>query len=199
MPNFPGVWEVRVFYTCSPAGQAAVEHRLTFDVKVGTDPDPGTDLSDIDIILRNGTDTGLLSYVTAFMFVIYEAYHASVTFSRVELWRYPVDGYDATFIGAAVLAENGANATGPISAHYSLLTLRTAGGSVLKLQLMEDSLAGDNQISYPTGNAVYDDIFAALLALDSGVVGQDDTFPIAGLKASRGQSEAIWRRRNRPR
>jgi hypothetical protein len=199
MPNFPGEHEIRVFYTVSPAGQAAFEHRLTFDVKIDVDHDPGTDLSDIDITLRNGTNAILSTYVISFMFVIYELYHASVTFNRFELWKYPPDSYDATFIGATVLAENGTNATAPISAHYSMMTWRTAGGGVMKMQFMEDSSSGDNQIALPTGSALFDDINSAVLALDSGIVGQDDTFPIVGLKVSKGQSEAIWKRRNRPR
>ena len=198
MPNFPGEHEVRIFYE-TPIGGLTLEHRHTFDVLSDDGYPPGTDMTDIDITLRNGTTAILAEYITSYVFSFLPLLDTPTTVNRAELWRYPPDGYDATFISAMTIGEAGTSTGSLIPNHYSMATFRTAGGSVLKLVLLEDVIIGDDQDNYPVDLGLVDDWFDFVMAIDSGIVGQDNTFPIAPLRLSKGQNEAVWRRRNRPR
>ena len=197
MPNFDGMHEVRLHYTTT-VGTVVLPHTMTFDVRLEENYEPGTPVSDMVVVNWNGSADGLEAFLLVHIALIEAFFHTSTDFLYYDLWRYPEDGEDAIFIAVIPVSLAGTSSSPTVSAQQTILTWRTLGGGIMKLYLMETIFTAQTKQSYPTGNAGVDDVFEAVSLISNPYQGRDDTRPIAPLNFSLGQSEALWRKRNRP-
>lgn len=196
--NFDGVYELRTFYSTTPTSEEQMTHRLTFDVRITSAPTPGTDFAAI-ICRSKGGDEPLLGtwYLEDFLPLLLACYPATADFFLVELWEYPPDGYDATFISSLELTESGTNGTGSTVAQQTTFTFRSIGGGIARIQLMESSFAGQVRQTPPFATAPANNLTQFLNGNDSVMVARDDSFLNARLRQSDGQNEKLWRKRFR--
>lgn len=125
---------------------------------------------------------------------------ASVTqCTTYALWKVPDVGNDLSFItGGALTTPNGLSLQPYAKAQQVIFTLRSAGGHVGKLQLMEPWVTSN--VRQPFGSAGITGTVALrdfLLDEDSFVIHRDRSFYIAPLNESWGQNEALSRKRFR--
>lgn len=198
MPNFDGIWEIRVFYTATPAGLLVLDHVMTFDVAVFGDPAPGTPMDGMDVTRRDSSAIDLQSYLTTeFMPLIYAVYPAVSDFSRAELWKIPEATFDAQFITSLELAENGVNAAASVSMQQTTFTFRSQSGGVARIQLMESSFGGLTKQSPPFSSAQGNALSNHIISSDSCIVARDNSYLISRIHQCDGQNERIFRKRNR--
>jgi len=196
MPAFDGIWEVRVNYQ-GLVGTQTLPHVLTFDVQLAASPDPGTEFADIPTLNHDLSEGTLKAVMDDFMDKILDFFPDEITFLTAELWKYPEGEYDGVFYGVYALSLDGLH-TGTMNvAGYSILTWRSIAGGIMKIYLLETAVAGNGVTAYPTGNTLYDLLFTHFTRVDKPFVARDNSRPIAPLKLSQGQNEALWRRRYR--
>lgn len=195
MPNFPGPFAVEYKY------QALLrEHSAEFNCVAIGNPPPGTPVASITLATKSGGSVPLQTGVQNF-WNFYRGGHATAT-TLLEwiLWRYTDGSYEKTFIASGTVTNpTGANGTGG-AARQEIVTMRSAGGGIMRIEWMENPSTGDTQFALiPSGSgAYYQQVAAYLLSSEGWAIARDNGFPIAGLRVSRGQNEALWRKINRP-
>lgn len=196
MPNFDGVYELRFKYDVT-IGTQLVSHVLTQDVNLVEPVLPGTPFNEIETQGHNGTTSTLDTEVEGFIDAIAPQMSNATDFTTVELWKYPPEGFDAVFYGVYASGVSGTNVNPAQAAHYDIFTFRTLGGGIMRLTLLESTNSANNVQSFPTASTVANALFNYITNLSRPWVGRDNFRPLAALKWSQGQNEAIWRRRFR--
>jgi hypothetical protein len=76
-----------------------------------------------------------------------------------------------------------------------VLSFRSAGGGIIKIQLMEAQNSGSAQVPLvPNATGAYHQRIAAyVLSGDSVVIARDNGFAIAAFRQSLGENEKLWR------
>lgn len=198
MPNFDGVWELRFAYTVPIAGQPTLPHQHTIDVAVNGFPEPGQSFETISVLDRNGDESTLAAFVELYITRLKPLYRTDVEFSAVELWQYPLTGTNGTWISVYAIGEAGSSASATNPAGQMTMTLRSQGGGIMRIQLMETVFTQNNQETFPFANSSVQNLATFLLGTGSVARARDDTYPVAPLRVSFGQNEATWRKRYRP-
>lgn len=199
MANFDGLYELRIFYSTTPAGQSQMTHRMTFDVNVDGTPAPGVDFSDISLMLRSGANMPLSDWLMDpgfFMEKLVDCYPASAEFPTAELWHIPEGTFNATFISAFEVGLVGTSVTASQSAHQTTFTFRSIGGGTARLQLMESSFSGNNRQT-PPFSAVANSLSIFACSLSSAILARDNTHIFARIAQNDGQNETLFRKRFR--
>lgn len=197
MPNFDGVWEVRIIYDSEPTGFPLIEHTLTFDVLAFEDYEAGTPFDDIRIFLRDGTNAPLFETIDALVAGFIGIYSGESTFIRAELWKIPEGTFAGTFVSTYPINEPGVSVTNSVPAQQLTYTFRSIGGGSGRLQLMEPAVAGNSKTSYPYGSAALNAIPDFVTAAAGAIVARDNTFMFANIHLSLGQNERLFRKRYR--
>jgi len=177
--NFDGVWEVRLFYDAT-VGTQVLTHRHTIDVNVISDIDPGEDFSAFTTEWHDSTTSDLETDLTTYLTLLKEVFDdTALSFTHAELWRIPEGTTEGTFYAILPIAEAGTH-TGTVQiAAQATLMLRTQGGGLMRVQLMEHNLTGFGRDSVPISNT---DVAAIATYLESVVhpfLGRDNRRPIA--------------------
>lgn len=197
MPAFDGIYELRFTYVVPITGQPTLSHRHTVDVKLAEDPVVGEDFTTIVALSRLGVEVDLDGAVLNYLNFIKAFYATNVDFPIVELWRYPTEGTNATYVSSLELGESGTGASPTSAAWQTTITLRSQGGSIMRVQLMETTTTNNNVESFPTSNVGVNNFAGYLTGGTSPFVARDDTFPLVPLKWSSGQNEKLFRKRFR--
>lgn len=157
-----------------------------------TAPSAGALPTDIDIQLKGGGTKNLQEVANQLGSFLRTFYAGAVSMTSYTLWRYATE-FSRDFIsaGTAVLTTAG---SGSISvAHQQTVTMRCAGGAIMKTVIMEGNIAG-NVIRTLTPNAsgdIVERLAAYYLSVDGAAVGLDNTFPVAALRDAREENE-FW-------
>lgn len=195
MANFPGPYAVEFKYQALTR-----EHSAELNCAAIGNPPPGTPVASITLATRSGGSVALQTGVQNF-WNFYRTGHGN-TASLLEwaLWKYTVGTYEKAYVaGGAVTNPLGSGGTAT-AARQAVASLRTANGGIMFVEWLEGIATEDSSIALiPSGvGAYYQSVAAYLLSSEGWAIGRDDSFPIAALKVSRGQNEAIWRKINRP-
>lgn len=198
MANYDGEYELRLFYDTTPAGEASMEHVQTIDVNVTGSPwDPGTDFADIDVTRRDNSLTNLLTVADELENLL-AAFHATTTnLIRWELWYAAEASTDFTFISVYAIGHAGDTVGGAIAAAQNTMTLRTLGGGIMRVQMMETSIMNNTKDGYPFASTPATNLANYLKGTTNPFKARDNTFPIAPVYFSQTQNEKLYRKRYR--
>jgi len=197
MPNFDGLYELRIFYTTTPVGFTIMQHRMTLDIKVNDSPPPGTVFPDIDYTARNGTVSSFDGWVDALVVLLQAIYPAATDISFAEMWFIPEGTTSGTFISSYPIGVNGTSANPSIPARQVTLTFRSIGGGTARCQLMESDSNIDTVEFPPYSYVDYFNIAEYITAPTSPVLARDNTFVFSNIKWNNGQNERLFRKRYR--
>lgn len=195
--HFDGIWELRLIYTVTPSGFTAMEHRMTLDVNVTSDPDVGALFPDIDVTGRSGAIIALDTWCDDLITVLEPAFGATASLSRFELWKIPEGTYAGVFYSAYGIGAAGTGASPNVAAWQLTLTFRSLQGGTARLQLMESMAGGNSKISPPYSSAWITDLADFITAPASPVFARDNSFVFAQIHECQGQNERLWRKRYR--
>lgn len=200
MVNYPGPYEARFYYTTTPVGLPAITHRSSLNLDLFEEPEPGTPFSEIYPLLDNGTHADSLETISEAWGNLWAqplSDDAGNTVDRCELWKIEPESYEASFISAHTLAIPGTDTGASANSTQMILTFRTKGGSIAKLNIMESVYGGNLPDTPPLTSA---DLQAIADAFSDGSfpwIGRDNTFPFVFLALYPGQNEAMFKKRFR--
>jgi len=198
MPNFDGQWELRFLYQVL-VGTVALNHRHTIDVNlVDANPNPGEQFDAINPTY-SGANLGTLdALVESYLDAITTFWTDDMTVNVVELWKYPVDSQDATFLSSYTPTNNiGTNVGATVVAGQMTMTLRSFTGGIMRLQFMETAYNNPLRLVYPTGVAGIDAVFDELTDESTAFVARDNAYPLSPIAVAGGQNEKTFRKRYR--
>lgn len=191
--NFPGPYEVRMFYQVD-----GLAHTARYNCFASGSPVPGTDPATIDLVQQ---DAGLVNVMTAlsdWVALLRPVYETSSSFDRAELWQYDVGTTNGTFIAAWNIGLAGTTVQPPIYAGQVTMTFRTLEGNIMKVVLLESTAASKAKVPYAVDTIAEWKAIADYVVDPSGwQLGRDTSFPIAYIQRSGGENEALFRRRYR--
>lgn len=195
--NFDGVYEMRFFYTVTTS-EGAEDHRMSLDVLLDGDINPGDAFDNASLMLRTGTSVQADTYITGtFVPLLTPCFNAQAEFSRVELWKIPEGTYNGQFLSVLEIGEVGTNPSPTQPAQQTTFTFRTRNGGNGRVQLMEASFSGNARQSPPFISAAANDLSNHIVSAACPFVGRDNSYFIARIAQSDGQNEKLWRKRYR--
>lgn len=198
--NYPGPYQLRVFYTCTVAGTGTIQHSLRLNCDLDGTPGVGDPFSGITCKQRVGAGDTLDNVVDGLINVIEDVYNdANADFDYAELWKYEALSFDASYVSTYAIGTPGVDVGPVIPAGQSIFTFRTLGGGQFNLHLMESII----YMAPPTEYAdlgVDETAIADYFTADahSFFWGRDNTYPSICLRRNPGQNEALFRKRYRP-
>ncbi len=197
--NFPGPYQLRIFYsvTATPGGE--MQHQMNFNVDVEGTPVVGSLFSAISVSSRDDTTDTLDQVVEDFLALIDINFNDAVTtFDYCELWKYLGASFDAVWWSTYTPVHTWTNAGSVQKASETIYTFRSAEGGVMKMTALDTiavpalpyrytELSGDNQtlVDWMLANATC--FFLA----------RDTSYPIAFMGMFSGQSEHVFKARYR--
>jgi len=194
MANYPGPYELRVFYTTNEPTIIA-DHVFRLSFRVATDPEPGSPFTTIQVLNKLGSPGATLDTVlTDLLTVVRPFYVSQVDFVRAEVWRYPPQSFDAAFISAFPIGQGGTGTGTTTIAGQLIFTFRTSNGGVLKVDMRGTTVSPREKLSFPTAFAAFNNLANYILFPSTPFIGRDNGVPIATLFALAGQNERAWKR-----
>jgi hypothetical protein len=170
------------------------------NVQVLGDPEPGTPAEDIRIVKRDTTEWDLDEFALAWITLVEGLYHTSVGIGQFELWQYPTpQTFDAVFITASDVADVGISASAYNPASQQTISFRSQEGGNMRLTFLETSItSAAGYESPPYTNAQLEALRLWVLSGSNPILARDTSQPIAAIRWSKGQNEAVFKRRYRP-
>jgi len=194
MANFPGPYELRLFYaTNEPINIAS--HVMRLSLRLAADPSPGTNFDSIQTLNKAGSPGNFLfADLTDLLTVFRPFYVPAVDIVRAELWRYPPQSFDALFVSAQALGLPGTGTGTTQIASQLIFTFRTSLGGIMKVDLRGTTVTPREKLSFPTAFAAFNNLAGYFLLPATPFIGRDNGVPIATLYALAGQNERAWKR-----
>lgn len=198
MPNFDGLWELRLFYDTTPSGEDQMEHRFTIDVNIdGIAYAVGDPFTDFGVIRRNNADITLQTAADELENLLAAFYSTTTNFLRWELWYAPEATTDFTFYSTYAIGHVGDLVTGSVAAAQNTMTLRTQAGGIMRVQLMETSIMNNTKDGYPFASTPAQALANYLAGTTNPFLARDNSFPISPAYFSQTQNEKLYRKRYR--
>lgn len=191
--NYPGPYQLRVFYTA-----AGLNHvlRLNFDT---VDPiSIGDAYNVIEVIRPNATPQTLDSALALLLADMEPLYNLNdATIDRSEVWEYEPESFEATYLTGNDISDSGSSASATVPAAETVYTFRTAEGGVMRVHLMESTEPPSFSQAYADMSALQKSFVDNFLGSQAWCLARDTSYPVAFLKMHPGQSEALFKRRYR--
>ncbi len=195
--NYPGPYEVRIFYSTSPTGLPQMVHEQRLNVQLVGTPSPGDLYTSVTFLTRAGASVNASTATLAWVALIAGLYNTNTEFISAELWRYAPLSFEATFITSLAIADTGDSASAPIAAGQLIYTFRTQEGGIMRLSFMETFVAPAAQQTAPYTPSQLNAVQTFVLGTTNWILARDTSYPIANVRLSPGQSEALFKRRFR--
>lgn len=198
MPNYDGQYELRLFYNTLPAGEDPMDHTMTIDVAMDGTPPVGAEFGQISTLTKGGGASDLEADTTALVDLLEAFFNPTTNFLRAELWRYDAEpSQNAIFVSIMALGTVGTFASPTQAAQQSTMTLRSAGGGVARIQMMEAVYADNLRDPYPFSRTPEINLVNYLIGSTCSFVARDNTYFVAGITFSTTQNERLYRKRFR--
>jgi len=197
--NFPGPFEVRIFYQTNETPAAIAAHVLRLSCNMSIEGDPGDPFSEWIPYQKNGSAVSSLdTHVDALMAVVRPFYVAAVDFVGAELWEYAPGTFDAVYRASYTLGLAGTGAGTTQVAGQLVTTFRTVNGGIFKIDLRGTNIAAGATQSFPIGAGVATNLANYLVGGTTIWWARDNSYPLVPLKYMPGQNEKAWRVAFRP-
>lgn len=200
--NYPGPYEVRIYYTVT-IGTVALEHTQRLNCECSPNPSPGEPFDDIVVINRGPLGggpgfSGLHTAVDAYVALMRPLFHSgSANIDRAELWRYEEDSFEASFVSAYNIDLAGSSAVAATPAGEVIMTFRTIEGGIMKLAYEEASFAAGASASLGIITGPFAAMRDYVLSSSNWILARDTSYPFAGYRFNPGSNEAIFKKRYR--
>ena len=190
--NFPGPYEIRLFYTCTI--NTPLTHVARYNIQLVGVPDPGDTFDTITVLQRDGNTKALDVLVDEWVALMQAIYSTSqTTFVRAELWQNVFQSFQTSFVSTYALGLSGSVAQNVVAAGQSLVTFRTQEGGILKLSFMESIIASGPSDFEPFSPSALQAMVDYVLAVTNCFLARDTSFPIAVIGHYPGQNEHTQR------
>ena len=201
--NFPGPYEIRIFYTCTATPGGALQHEMRLNMQLNADPDPGETFENISVVTGANLTVDLDVVVEEWLTTLAPVYSTSTSFDFVELWHYPTpQSFESEFVSVYSPTVDAGSAGGnTVPASQGIYTFRTLEGGIMKVSTMETTHAPAARQTYPNMGGASQDIVDYVLEGGS-IAGQrflarDTSYPFASIAYFAGQNEALFKQRYR--
>lgn len=194
--NYPGPYEVRIFYHTNEAA-AIADHVLRLSCNMNVVASPGDPFSSWSATKRDGTGVVLSTAVDALIVLVKPFFHSSTDFIYAELWEYTPSSFDAIFRSSYTIGVSGTSASVTVSAAQTVVSFRTATGGIFKVDMRGTISNPAIGISFPTAITIVDNLAAHLVGASSPWIGRDNGYPLSPIRYLPGQNERAWRIVNR--
>lgn len=200
MPNYDGRNEMRFTYATN-LNSRVFTHRMTidFDPEVGDGATLPVNFATVDLVTPGAIELTLSDMVTDLLDLLLPFYRTTTEWLFAEWWRYPAEpSQDAVFYGVQTINAPGTAPSGAdLEAQQCTITYRTAGGGIMRQQLMESIVAGNAVQTFPTTLTIANSLATYMVGTGHLWVGRDNTRPIASYRLGSGQNERLARKRFR--
>lgn len=192
--NYPGPYEVEINYRVSN-----MLHVMRLSCIVQGTPNVGDIPSSISLLTRSGQPRSLVACVDDFWAFMRQAFNTTTVAEGYTLWRYYPSSFQRDYVTAGTIANPAGTRTIPTQlASQAVITLRSAAGGILKVNVLEHVELSQQRHPYSaSSNDWFQRVAQFLVSQNGWAVARDNGFPVVGLRTSFGQNEAIWRKRYR--
>lgn len=199
--NFPGPYEIRLFYTTT-VSSVALSHVAHYSLDLVTPPNTGDAFTTIIPKTRafpagSLTLDQLITTFVDYMKVFYSSGGGN-TIDRAELWKYTEGTFDGSFVSAKTLGVAGTSGSAVASAGQSIVTMRTGSGGIFKYSFMESVISAGVTDTGTISNTGLENMVADLEAGNPPWLGRDGSYPFVRIAHYPGQNEKLFKLRNRP-
>ncbi len=198
--NFPGPYQLRLFYTCGPGALPALDHVLSLNLNITGTPTPGTDFSAINVARRIGADVTLDTVTSELQAVLRPLLSlADGHITHAELWVYAAGTFIADFVATYIINLDGLSGSAGRAAGLEVYAWRTQEGGLMKIYVIEGVETTNAQKIYTALTASQQD-FVDWFHEDatSYALARDTSYPLVFTKMSPSQHEAVFKKRYRP-
>lgn len=199
MLNYPGPYQLRLFYTCDPASAGPMDHVLALNLALAAPPAPGTAFADINVTARVVADHPLATVTDELVGYLRDlASLDDTTFTHAELWVYEDLSFNADFVSTYNVNLAGTIVADAVAAAQDIYVFRTYEGNLMKVYAQELKSTPGPSITYPNLAQVTQDFVDFFIDDNhSFFLARDTSYPLAFLKLHPGSSESIFKARNR--
>lgn len=196
--NYPGPYQVRLFYQTIAGGDLTEQHVLQLNVDVDTAADPGDPFDEWVLKSRLGAAPQLDTWVDDLVAVLVPHFKTTSSISRAELWKYTAGSFNAAFQSSYTIGEAGTSTDGVLYDREDIYTFRSTNGGLAKLYL--ERPIGNIQVTaqFPTGTAIINNLANFITANASPVIARDNGYLFQALNFLAGYNEASFKNRLRP-
>lgn len=195
--NYPGPFELRMYYTTS-VSTIPITHVAKYNCDV-EGAAPGAAFSAMNIKTRDGSNPTLAAYCTTWVNLVKAIISSGGGHSidYFELWEIDPLSFDGHFVSTLAQGVAGTSGSATVAAGQAIMTFRTTGGGVMKLSFMETVHIVGSKDTPPYANAPYEAIANFIIGGGNGFLGRDTSGPFASIALFPGQNEALFKRRFR--
>ncbi|HET8671978.1 MAG TPA: hypothetical protein VFM05_15585 [Candidatus Saccharimonadales bacterium] len=194
--NYPGPFELRLKYTTNEDVKIN-EHELRLSFQVSGGVLPGAAFNTIFPTQKDGgTLVNLANHLNSLMAVVDDHFNNTTDFTAAEVWEYAPGTFDSVFRTAQSVALPGTSGTGTAAFSQSIMTFRTIGGGIMKVDLRGTiHLPGARQ-SFPNAGIIQ--ALANYIVGNTSIWwGRDNSYALAPLRWLPGSNEHAFKEVNR--
>lgn len=197
--NFPGPYQLRLFYTTASASFAALQHVAQYNIALTTDPSPGAAFSTITAVTGTGGPIVLSTLVDNWVALLRPIFSNSAnnTIDYCELWKFTPGTNQSEFVSTYAIALAGQSASPMLASGMVIQTYRTIEGGIAKFYFMESVLTATTRDAPPFAPADMDAIRDFIATTPRPFLGADTSYPFAAIAQFPGQNEALFKKRFR--
>lgn len=199
--NFPGPYEIRLYYTTTPTGMPSFQHIARYNINLTAAPSPGTTFNLLTVVPNGGAPTTLQAYIDAWVLLVKAAMssNANNTIDFAELWAYTPLSFEASFVSAYSIAAAGTVGSAATPANEQIITYRTAEGGIMRQHFLEFAAQGTAVPDTPPfTSASFDAIRTFVTSVNNAWLGRDTSYPFATIAKYAGENEKLFKKRFRP-
>ena len=195
--NYPGPYEVRVFYTVDTSPGDAITHQFRWSCELAGTPNPGDPFNTIDVYLSGGSTAALHTTTLAVINVVEDLFNSTdATFDYAELWKYEAGTFNANFVSSYTIGSAGTSASATVPCSESIFTFRSTEGGIWKLVLLDTVGTPNIPAAYADLNAINKAIVDYFFdSSTSPVKARDGGYPFSFIRLYPGQNEALFKAR----
>jgi len=190
----PGPYQLEIPYIIQ-----GFTHYFHVNCDVIGSPVVGSAPADVDMRTKGSGPTPLSTSANLLWATIRPLLSTTTLASTYVLWKFQTTNQDRIFIsGGDLTAPNGSNVATPTLAWQGVMSFRSGGGNIGKLQVMEPVIALNGR--YPLGGGAIGETVAVknyLMGSTCIVMARDRSFPVAPLNESFGQNDTLRDKRFR--
>lgn len=185
---YPGF--VVIYYTANNHS-----HKMTLPVVPQTIPMvPGTNPN---LMLNDGTTALWTTAVGAFVDHLLPLYPNTCSFNRAEIYGLSSYTGDPFYVsGSSLVGDVGTAAVGLVAYSQAVFSFRTNQGGILKLYLMEQTLAPNQIMPAPAFGGVADVVAIVnhVVGIDNFIMGRDGGEPMTCIRVTTKTNDALRKR-----
>lgn len=197
--NYPGPYQLRIYYTVGSAPVLPLKHVIQFNVDLDDPPVLGDAFADMDCKARAVASHPLDLVVDELVAALVAVYAvADANFDYAELWSVEPLSFNMTYVSSYVIDEPGTDIGDTVPSGQTIFTYRTYEGGIMKVSLMETTGAAGPTVAYSDLSADWKAIADKFTGdADSFYLARDTSYPFLCLAIHPGTNEALFKARFR--